>query len=174
MSPLHGPLIQTGFIVANLDAAIEHWLARGVGPFFEMHHVPLPKQVFRGEPTNVDMSIAIAYSGSVQVELIHQHNDAPSLYREHLEATGGGMHHLGFLTSDYDAALAWSKAEGQGLAQESTNEMGGRFGYLERDPSAGVYVELIEAQPALKGLFGMIEKASRGWDGEKPRRVLGG
>src|SRR5690348_10456121 len=34
MSVLFGPMIQQGYIVPDMDSALQHWLARGVGPFY--------------------------------------------------------------------------------------------------------------------------------------------
>ena len=50
--------------------------------------------VYRGEPTEPVVSIAFANSGDLQVELIEQEDDAPSIYREFLDAGREGFHHL--------------------------------------------------------------------------------
>jgi methylmalonyl-CoA/ethylmalonyl-CoA epimerase len=168
-----GTLVQTGFVVSDYEAAVNYWLELGVGPFFEMPHVPLPKQMYRGEPTNVDMSVAIGYSGATQVEIIVQHNDAPSLYRDFIAETGGGLHHLGFLSDDYDAAVVRATSLGQPVVQEWMDVMGGRYAYLARLAQAGAYIEVIEGQKMLKGVFAMIREASESWDGADPRRSFG-
>jgi hypothetical protein len=171
----YGPLVQLGFVVPSLDAAVDSWLARGVGPFFEMRHVALPKQSYRGAPTNVDMSVAIGYSGGIQLEIIEQHNDAPSLYRDFLETTpAGGLHHVAFMTPRYDEALASAKASGQAVLQEWVNAMNGRFAYLEPREGDNVYVEILEEQKMLVRIFEMMRKAAESWDGSAPRRPLGG
>ena len=36
----------------------------------------------RGQASNVEASIALANSGDLQIELIQQRNDAPSMYKE--------------------------------------------------------------------------------------------
>ena len=95
-----GQLMQLGHVVPNLTDAIQYWLDRGVGPFYEMTHVRLAKQLYRGEPTDVDMGVALSYSGPIQIELIVQHNDVPSLYRDFLaERPQGGLHHVAFATA---------------------------------------------------------------------------
>ena len=41
MSALFGPVIQQGYVVPDIDVAIEHWVARGIGPFsIEAHTRP--------------------------------------------------------------------------------------------------------------------------------------
>ena len=102
-----GRLMQLGHVVPNLEDAIQYWLDRGVGPFYEMTHVRLAKQVYRGAPTDIDMGVALSYSGSLQIELIVEHNDAPSLYKDFLvEHPEGGLHHLAFITETMDEAIA--------------------------------------------------------------------
>jgi methylmalonyl-CoA/ethylmalonyl-CoA epimerase len=171
----YGRLVQLGFVVPDLGASVESWLARGIGPFFEMQHVALPKQTYRGAPTNIDMSVAIAYSGGVQMELIEQHDDAPSLYRDFLaQNPAGGLHHMAFMTPRYDEAVAAAQSSGQAVLQEWVNVLGGRFAYLEPRAGDGTYVELIEEQKMLVRLFAMMQSAAETWDGSAPRRPIGG
>ena len=139
-----------------------------------MRHVRLPEQVYRNEPTDVDMSVALSYSGPIQVELIQQHNDAPSLYRDFLkERPEGGLHHLAFVTEKLDDAIAQGEAIGTPMAQQWTDQLGGRYAYLERTSDGEPYVELLEATPTLLGFFEQIQKTCARWDGEDPHRVVG-
>lgn len=169
-----GQLLQLGHVVPDLNAGIRYWLDRGVGPFFEMSHVRLPVQMYRGEPTDVDMGVALSYSGPIQIELIVQYNEAPSLYRDFLaEHPGGGFHHIAFVTESLDAAVTHGESLGTPLVQHWTDQLGGRYAYLERVSPAQPYVELLEATPTLLGFFEQIEKAAGSWDGAEPHRVIG-
>ena len=51
-------------------------------------------------PCTVDFSVAIGYWGDTQIELIQQHNDAPSIYREFLQKGYRGMQHMCVVTHD--------------------------------------------------------------------------
>jgi 4-hydroxyphenylpyruvate dioxygenase-like putative hemolysin len=169
-----GQLMQLGHVVPDLKAGIQYWLDRAVGPFYEMSHVRLPVQVYRGEPTDVDMGVALSYSGPIQIELIVQHNDAPSLYRDFLaEHPEGGLHHLAFLTESLEEAIAAGDSLGTPMVQQWTDQIGGRYAYLERRSPAEPYIELLEATPTLLGFFEQIEKEARRWDGEDPHRIVG-
>ena len=96
-------ICQFSYLVRDLDAAIEHWAGTlQVGPFFVLEHVPYEHCTFRGQPSDIDMSVAMAYSGAVQIELVCQHNDAPSIFSEHLSSKGEGLQHIGALISDID------------------------------------------------------------------------
>lgn len=170
-----GNILQAGFVVAEdqYEATLEYWLSQGVGPFFEMPHVELPEQQYRGKPTSVDMSVAIAYSGDTQVEIIVQHNDAPSLYLDFVGRHGGGLHHLAYLSEHFDEQVAAAAERGQPVVQLWKNALGSRFAYYEPLPGVGSCVELIEADPVITRVFAMMEKAARDWDGSAPRRKLG-
>ena len=125
------------------------------------------------EPTDVDISVAISYSGLIQVELILQHNDARSLYRDFLaERPEGGLHHLAFVTHDLDAAAVEAEQLGTPIVQQWGDQLGGRYAYLDRTGTEP-YVELLEATPTLLGFFEQIERACAEWDGENPHRIVG-
>ena len=81
------PIRQIGFVVRDLDAAIGHWTRSiGVGPFVAFRALPFASDYrYRGDPAEPPVvSIAIAMSGPLQVELIQQHNDARSGYLDFL------------------------------------------------------------------------------------------
>lgn len=167
-----GELLQLGHVVPDLDAAIDGWLARGVGPFFLMRGVDLRHTVAGAEVT-VGIDVALAYSGAVQIELIARRDETPSVYAAFLDAhPAGGLHHLGFLSDAYDAALEPARAKDVVVA-ELTNAVGGRFAYFDRDPVSGLFVEVIEASRMLTGVFAHVRAACAAWDGSAPRRALG-
>ena len=169
-----GKLLQLGYVVPKLKPAIAYWIDRGVGPFFEMTHVRLPVQEYRGEPTAFDIGVALSYSGPIQIELTIQHNDAPSLYRDFLaEHPEGGLHHIGFVTESIDEAVAHGESIGTPAVQQWSDQLGDRYAYLDRLSPAQPYVELLGATPTLLGFFEQVEKAARRWDGEETHRIVG-
>ena len=70
MSKLFGPCVQQGYVVPDIYRAMDHWLARGVGPFYIEEHISPPAQ-FDGQPFTPDISAAFAYCGDQQIELSH-------------------------------------------------------------------------------------------------------
>ena len=98
MQPLFGPVMQLGFVVPDLDRAMEHWTgAVGVGPFYVMQHIKFAEALYRGQPTDADISVAVAQWGEVQVELIQQFNDSPSIYSHFPHRGQGGLQRAGEL-----------------------------------------------------------------------------
>ena len=88
MSKVFGEIRQLAFIVTDIDKAMNHWAETlGVGPFFIKRRITFSNFIYRGKPSaSPSVSIALANSGYVQIELIQQHDDAPSIYREYLES----------------------------------------------------------------------------------------
>jgi hypothetical protein len=70
-SPLSGPIRQVGHVVRDIDQAIAAWVAMGVGPWYVVRD-RVQRAVYRGKPCEITMSIALANSGELQLELIAQ------------------------------------------------------------------------------------------------------
>jgi hypothetical protein len=167
-----GPIMQVAYVVEDLDRAIQHWATKlGVGPFFVLEHVKFDEAWFRDQPCAVDFSVAIGYWGEMQIELIEQHNDAPSIYREFLQKGYRGMQHLCVVAMDMDAELAKLAARGLKKVQWGVvSGSGARFAYVDSDQDPGGMIELIEGIPAILGAFDFMRKAAREWDGKDPVR----
>jgi len=161
--------MQIAWVVRDLETAIEHWTrVMNVGPFFVFEHVPFSELLFRGIPSPVDMTAALAYSGETQIELIYQHNEAPSIYTEFLNAGGTGVHHVAVMTDAIEDAVARLSAEGFSIAQQGRAVQGSQFAYLETGRERGGMVELIERSPLTVEIFHRIQDAARNWDGRTP------
>ena len=59
MSHSFGPCVQQGYVVPDIHAAMQHWLARGVGPFYIEEHIS-PDGEFDGKAFSPDISAAFA------------------------------------------------------------------------------------------------------------------
>src|SRR5262245_55969464 len=80
MSRFFGSIRQNGYVVRDIEAALKHWTTvLGVGPFFYFERVQIDDFRYRGQPSNAEFSIALANSGALQIELIQQRNNAPSM-----------------------------------------------------------------------------------------------
>src|ERR1700761_7874107 len=87
MSRLFGPMRQVGIVVRDIEKAMRHWVeVCGVGPWFSNEQLPMDEFRYKGQSYELRVSSALANSGDVQLELIQQRNDAPSLYRDFLAA----------------------------------------------------------------------------------------
>ena len=161
---------QLAYVTPNLDATLKYWVdVLHVGPFYVYEHVPIENQRYRDQPTDVDLTIALGNTGSIQIELMMQNNDTPSIYREFLDAGGVGVHHFGLMPPDYQAAYDQYKGLGHEPAFELTlGET--RVVYFDTVQTIGHFTELWENTPALNEFFMLVENAAKGWDGKDPIR----
>ena len=169
--PLH-TIRQLGYFVTDLDEALKYWTeVLKVGPFFKMEHLALENQIYRGDPGNVDLTIALGNSGSVQIELIQQINDVPSVYKEFIDAGGRGLHHFGIMPEDYEATRQKYIDLGHKVAFECTLA-GAPLVYFDTLDACGHYTELWDNNDFYKDLFLEIENAAKDWDGKDPVRTM--
>lgn len=167
-----GGVVQTAFVVADIRASIAHFQRDcGAGPFFLLDHFLGEGQVYRGTASTADVAIAMGYVGHMQIELIQPLDNAPSVYRETIEARGHGFHHFGIAFEDVDAALPDYLARGHTLAFRAPVPTGGSVAYLESaNPASPGFIELIPATEGMNTLFTSQWQASQNWDGRDPVR----
>lgn len=160
-----GPVTQFSYVVRDLDAAIRHWAGvLQVGPFFVLEHVPYSVCRYRGAPTDIDMDVALAYSGDVQIELVHQRNDAPSIFNDFLQEKGEGLQHVGVITPDLELALTHYASQSIEPVQDGVAENGTRFAYLDTALVPGTMLELFELPPMIERAFANMRQACAAWD----------
>ncbi len=176
MSRIFGEIRQNGYVVRDIEAALAHWTSvLGVGPFFYLERAPIEDFRYRGEPSDVEVSIALANSGPLQIELIQQRNDAPSMYRDFLEAGREGLQHVAYWTRSFDADLARIQALGHSVGHSGrVGGEDGRFVYLETEAHPGTVIELSEISGPKGRFFERIAELARDWDGSDPIRAIGG
>jgi len=161
---------QLAYVVRDLESALKYWTeVLKVGPFFKFEHCPLSNQRYRGSPADVDVTLALGNSGALQIELIYQHNNAPSVYKEFLDAGREGVHHFGMMPVDYASACAQYKALGHEAA--FVCDIGGaELTYFDTVDTVGHFIELWEHNVIFTDLFDMVENAAKDWDGKDPIR----
>lgn len=165
-----GPIMQNGFVVPDWREAALHWAETlGVGPFFVVEHVAFAELRYRGEPTSIDMSVAIAYAGELQIELVQQHDDAPSIYTDFLCRNEPGLQHVGALTEDLDRALD-DNALRPKIVQDGVTTAGQRFAYVDTVLHNGSMLEIVETDAGMLKAFDYMKDAARNWDGKNPIR----
>ena len=104
MSALFGKVCQNGYVVRDIASAMKFWTeVLQVRPFFYIPQVKSDWFRYRGADSSVEMSIALANSGDLQIELIQQRNDAPSMYVDFLATHGEGLQHMSYWSTDYQA-----------------------------------------------------------------------
>ena len=174
MSRLFGPVRQNGYVVRDIHAAMDHWInVMGVGPWFYIDRVKTDYFRHRGQDSAVEMSIALANAGDLQLELIQQRNDAPSMYKEFLDAGHEGLQHVAFWSTSYQQLYDQSLARGLKVGHEG--QIGGeqgRFAYFDSAAHPGSVIEISDISGNKGRFFEHIKKAAIGWDGSEPIRIV--
>ena len=162
-----GPhFMQVAFIVDDVEAAARRWVkTTGIGPFMVVPHIVLEEYSWRGEKrSGLDFSVAPAPSSGMQIELIQQHCDSPSAYRDTIARGAQGFHHLAIYCEDYDAA--YDHYRRQGFATAVDGVFGPlRFSYVDTTAAIGCMVELVEQHESQSDFFRRVAEAAQAWDG---------
>jgi len=168
-----GELRQLGYVIRDIESAMKHWTdVNGVGPFFYIEQVPLGKFTYKGIPTaeRPEISIALTFSGSVQIELVQQRNEAPSMYLDYPASGQEGLQHVAYCPEDYEAAKRAAERQGLVVSQEGNIAGRGAFVYYQTWGHHGTCVELIEYNAGRRHQFTQMERIYREWDGTDPIR----
>jgi hypothetical protein len=175
MSRIFGDVSQNGYVVRDVRAAMDHWVrVMGVGPWFFFEDVKVEDFRYRGLPSEMTMSVALANSGKLQIELIQTTNDAPSMYRDFLAAGHEGLQHMCYWTTEFQAV--YDKALSLGYVVGQEGKIGGergRFAYLDTEAHPGTVIEISDISGPKKMLFDLVRQSAEGWDGSDPIRTLG-
>jgi len=174
MSRIFGKITQIGYVVRDIDAAMNHWVQQGVGPWFYVDRVQTDYFLNHGVESDMEMSVAVANSGDIQIELIQQRNDAPSVYRDFLDAGKEGMQHIAYWTDDFQALYDKALSLGYKVAQEgSIGGDQGRFAYLDTERDHGTVIEISDVSGPKGQFFSYIREVAADWDGADPIRGRG-
>jgi methylmalonyl-CoA/ethylmalonyl-CoA epimerase len=155
-------LEQVAFVVRDLVAAQRFFKqSMGIARFYVIENFGsrATDKTFRGRPAEHDFTIALAYSGNTQIELI-QHLSGDTCYREFLERRGEGMQHLGFFLDDreqHQEILEEFRKNGFSVLQS------GRFGdalytYFDTESAIGAVMEIVYLDPRSKDLMARIKR----------------
>ncbi|MEP6867548.1 MAG: VOC family protein [Novosphingobium sp.] len=171
MKPDMGQIFHIGYIVPDLLAAMQFWVAEmGVGPFHVQRHGDATGEriTWHGEPMPADFLVGKS-TGDVDIELIAMNGDFASPHRDYLRANPhGGAHHLGLLVDDFDAAIADPEIAARIITIGHHN--GIRTAYLEGGMMGTTMLELIETVPMMREKLAAARAASQAWDGRDPIR----
>ena len=148
---------------------MQGWLDLGVGPWFVIRGLQM-QALYRGQPCETTISMALSNSGEMQIELIAQEDDTPSIYTEFLTDDGPGYHQLAYWTEDFEATMKAVELAGWPVVWSGGEGFGVRFAYLEPPNSPATIVEISELTDTMAASSAHIREAAAGWDGTDPIR----
>ncbi|MDX3899119.1 MAG: VOC family protein [Sphingobium sp.] len=168
-----GPVFQLGFVVPDLEAAVDYWTGTiGAGPFFLFSDVVTANVSYRGSPAGAAISVAFGHWHDMQIELLTVHDARPNIYREWLDAGHAGINHYGVIVPDRERARADCHAAGLPIVYEAETPSASRILYVDTGGGPGSMIELVELDPAMGPAFDHIRAAARDWDGGDPLRAM--
>ena len=175
MSKVFGEIRQLAFVVDDIDSAMKYWGdVLGIGPFFIKRKITFDGYIYRGKASvSPVISIALANSGYIQIELIQQHDEADSIYKEQLSSGQKGLQHVSsWLTKE---ELVRKRADllsaGYEIAQECVIPSSGvKLVYFSTESGPGNFIfeiaDLLEPGQYERVLG--IKDAYVNWDGKDP------
>jgi hypothetical protein len=162
---------QLGFVVDDLLSAAARWArVHAVGPFHVLPRVEVAC-TYRGTESEIAMQIAVAQAGPVQIELIEQRCDRPSVFRDLFAPAQSGFHQLCTVSPDYDGKKAHLAQLGYELASEIITS-GNRVAYFDTVDDFGFFTEVVEETPGFLAQLATVAQTCAAWDGTDPVRLL--
>lgn len=168
--PHNYPVFQNAYVVNDLDQAAQRWADTcGAGPFFMTRHHRTDDFLYRGQPIEADVSYAFGYLGDLMIQLIQQHDDQPSIYRDMFPPGAEGFHHIALLVPAAQFAGERQRIMNLGHAAACDLKAGGvNATYLDTRASIGVFLELHDDPPRIPVTFEQWRQAHLAWDGANP------
>ena len=166
-------LFQQAYLVSDLERSIDHWhRLYGAGPFAVAPHHRTDRFEYRGTPTEADVSYAFGYLGGLMIQLIEQHDDRPSIYREMYGPGEEGFHHVAYLVHDFEAEAA--RLEGLGF-EPACRLYADRVdaAYYDTRAATGGFTEIHGDPPHILEAFAAWQRAHERWRPGDPI-LLGG
>jgi Glyoxalase/Bleomycin resistance protein/Dioxygenase superfamily len=164
-------VVQFAYVVEDVDSEMARYVEQlRVGPWFVRGPFQPPEGRYRGTPTHATFTIAHAFTGHVMIELIQQHDDSPSVFRDVVAVRGYGFHHWAFLTKTFDDDAARYQAAGYEEAFYDRLPSGARVMYLDSTRDLPGMIELLEHNEEQERFYTEMYEGAVDWDGSDPVR----
>lgn len=171
-----GQIVQMAYVVKDIRASMDWWIRDcRVGPWFllDSYSATGAEQRYRGAPSKADVSVAMAFAGHMQIELIQPKDDHPSVFKEIVDRRGYGFHHVGIAVDDVESECAAYERCNYRVACWAPVPSGGAVYYMDDGRNEPGFIELIPATPGMDDMFTRYWRAAVDWRGEDPIRPFG-
>lgn len=141
---------QIGIVVPDIGAAVRYYSKfLNIKPWFHSK-TRSNDAIFKGKSFHLELDIALAFSGGMEIELIQTLTDRECIYSDILMKQGGGLHHIGIMVTGFDRKLDRMKAAGIGVIQSGViKTVGGavtKYAYMDTVSTCGIISEIIESK----------------------------
>lgn len=104
----------------------------------------ITKVEYKGKATKADATFMFIKTPTIEIELI-QPGQEPSIWRDHLDQNGEGIHHISFEVDNLTETLSMLESRGYNVIQKGNFWNGnGCYAYLDTKDEFKVIVELLE------------------------------
>lgn len=159
-------LFQNAWFVADLQAGIAKWETMfGAGPFTVAAHHKTDRFSYRGTEIEADVSYAFGYLGDLMIQLIEQHDEKASIYRDMFAGGEEGFHHIAYLVDDFEAEYARLESLGYACATRLYAD-GVDAAYFDARRDLGCFIEIHGSPPHILETFAE-------WKAAHDRRAAG-
>ena len=156
-------LFQHAYLVTDLERAIDGWHRLfGAGPFVTAPHHRTDRFEYRGTADEADVSYAFGYLGDLMIQLIQQHDETPSIYRDMYGPGEEGFHHVATLVHDFEAEVARLEAQGFTMACRLYADRVDAA-YFDTRAVNGGFTEIHGDPPHILEAFGAWRRAHERW-----------
>ena len=165
MSIRFGKIAQIGYVVRDIDAAMDNWVRHGVGPWFYVDRVQTDFFRYRGVDSDMQMSVALANSGDVQLELIKLQRCPVDVQGLPRRRTRRNATHRLLVRRLPEPPRQRSRKRVRDRAGRQYRRSTGRFAYLDTEVEQGTVIELSDISGPKGQLFQYIRDVAASWDG---------
>ena len=139
---------QVGVIVPDIERAAQRVcdvLGLAQPNIFATPGYARVKTTYNGQPSEATAKLAFFNVGQLQLELIEP-DEKPSVWRDFLEASGGGAHHIAFQIGDTKGVTDYLAGCGIPVSQQGLyGDLSGMYTYMDSQAQLGTTVELLES-----------------------------
>lgn len=162
-------IVQNAYVVNDIEEACRrlHEIY-GIGPFLGGPKTALAGVVHRGEKApDIEISAVFVQSGDMNVELIQQHSDGPSAFRDLFPKGKQGFHHVAVFCDDYEAERDAFVGAGYPVASEFDSRVGCKICYVDTTATLGHMIELYPENETIRDMYAQTRAAAENWSVDK-------
>ncbi|MFV0643881.1 MAG: VOC family protein, partial [Sphingomonadaceae bacterium] len=139
------------------------------GPFVIRRHISMPTVRYRGEDTRLSISAAHAQSGGIQIELVQQHGEEASTFRDMYRSDETGLHHSAVWPASYEQMVQHYERLGCAVTTELLTAEGRGAAFVDARKLLGHMVEIYRPADSLGKLYEWVADVAHNWDGKELR-----
>lgn len=165
-------IFQYAYTTPDARATALAWTGTlGIGPWSVRGPFTAPGASYRGEPYRASLTVARTFDGDIMIELIQQHDEHPSIFRDAIERGGYGFHHVAVVAADFDGRAAQLASSGGPAVFEDVLPTGAHVAFFAGASGFPGLVELVELTPAQAAGYRELQALCTDWDGRDPWRA---